>query len=80
MTSPHDGQTQSTAGSLDGARAGDHDVAYCFGWRPHALTPYPFSTRQYARLLLLRSLTEARRIESDGDTAADDLDSLGAVA
>jgi hypothetical protein len=80
MTSPHDGQTQTTAGSLDGAGAGDHDVTYCFGWRPRALMPYPFSTRQYARLLVLRSLTEARRIESDDDTVADDLHSLGAVA
>jgi hypothetical protein len=45
---------------------GDHDVPYRFGWRPRAETPIPFSTRQYARLLVLRS-----RIQ--GGLAADDL-------
>ena len=93
MTSPHEGRTQSTAGSLDGTGAGDNDVAYCFGRRPRAITPYPFSTRQYARLLVLRSvylflnflsshssLTEARRVESDDHVAVDGPDSLGAAA
>jgi hypothetical protein len=69
MPSPHEGQTQSTAGSLDGTGTGDHDVAYCFGRRPRVITPYAFSTRQYARLLVLRRLTEARRVESN-DRAA----------
>jgi len=65
---------------LDGTGAGDNDVAYCFGRRPLAITPYPFSTRQYARLLVLRSLTEARRVENDDHMAADGPDSLGAAA
>jgi hypothetical protein len=43
-----------TSGSLDGTGAGDHDAPYCFGRRPSAGAPYPFSTRQYARLLVLR--------------------------
>ena len=34
---------------------GDHDVPYTFGWRPRSSATYPFSTRQYARLLVLRS-------------------------
>ena len=34
--------------------AGDHDRPYRFGWRPRASVPYPFNTRQYARLLVLR--------------------------
>ena len=80
MTSPHEARTQSSAGSLDGAGAGDHDIPYCFGRRPRALTPYPFSTLQYARLLVLRSLTEARRVESDDHTAADSPDNLRAAA
>jgi hypothetical protein len=42
-------------GSRDGEGAGDHDQPYRFGWRPRASVPYPFSTRQYARLLVLRS-------------------------
>jgi hypothetical protein len=70
MASPHEGRTLATAGSLDGTGAGDHDIAYCFGKRPNAITPFPFSTRQYARLLVLRSLTEARRLQaSDCDDA-----------
>lgn len=55
MTSPHWGETESGLGSLDGNSAGDHDLAFHFGRRPSAATPYPFSTRQYARLLVLRS-------------------------
>jgi hypothetical protein len=41
-------------GSLDGEGAGDHDQPYRFGWRPRSSVPYPFSTRQYARLLVFR--------------------------
>jgi len=43
------------AGSADGQGSGDHDVPYRFGWKPRASQTYPFSERQYARLLLLRS-------------------------
>jgi len=46
-------------GSHDGEGAGDHDVPFKFGRRPRAETPYPFSTRQYARLLVLRSRYQA---------------------
>jgi hypothetical protein len=42
-------------GTRDGEGAGDHDQSYRFGFRPRAEWPYPFSTRQYARLLVLRS-------------------------
>jgi hypothetical protein len=42
-------------GSLDGDGAGDHDQAYRFGWRPRASAPYPFNTRQFIRLLVMRS-------------------------
>jgi hypothetical protein len=41
-------------GSRDGLGAGDHDQPYRFGWRPRAQVPYPFNTRQYGRLLVLR--------------------------
>lgn len=48
-------QTTGThAGSLDGDGAGDHDQAYKFGRKPRAVAPYPFSTRQFGRLLVLR--------------------------
>jgi len=67
MTSPYAGLTESTFGSLDGTGASDHDVAFHFGRRPSSVTPYPFSTRQYARLLVLRSHFEERVIQGDDD-------------
>jgi hypothetical protein len=48
-------QDASLVGSLDGGGAADHDQPYRFGFRPRASAPYPFNTRQYARLLVLRS-------------------------
>src|ERR1700682_1000412 len=46
-------------GSLDGDGSADHDQPYQFGFRPRASAPYPFNTRQYARLLVLRSRLHA---------------------
>jgi len=61
-------QTTSTApGSLDGEGAGDHDHPFKFGRKPRAVAPYPFSTRQFVKLLVLRG-----RIQ-DGLCATDDL-------
>jgi hypothetical protein len=45
---------RSTVGTRDGSGAGDHDQPFRFGWRPRAEVPYPFNTRQYVRLLVLR--------------------------
>jgi hypothetical protein len=42
------------ARSRDGDGAADHDQPYRFGFRPRTSAPYPFNTRQYARLLVLR--------------------------
>jgi hypothetical protein len=58
-----EGHVNNTAGSassqaaesLDGTGAGDHDVPYIFGRLPRAVAPFPFSTHQFARLLILRS-------------------------
>jgi hypothetical protein len=50
---------QPTVGSLDGEGAGDHDLPYRFGRRPRVNSTYPFSTREYARLLVLRSRVQA---------------------
>jgi hypothetical protein len=55
MNSNEELTSDGIVGTLDGVGAGDHDQPYRFGWRPRASVPYPFSTRQYARLLLLRS-------------------------
>jgi hypothetical protein len=54
MTSLQREQGGAPGGSLDGAGAGDHDQPYRFGYRPRTSVPYPFNTRQYARLLVLR--------------------------
>ena len=40
--------------SHDRTGAADHDVPYTFGRRPNVSHPYPFSIREYARLLVLR--------------------------
>jgi hypothetical protein len=55
----------TSPGSLDGDGAGDHDQPYRFGWRPRASVPYPFNTRQYARLLILRSRLEGQLSDAD---------------
>jgi len=47
------------AGSKDGAGAGDHDQVYRFGRRPTSRAPFPFSERQFVRLLILRSKLQA---------------------
>jgi hypothetical protein len=59
-------QPVSLSGSLDGTGAGDRDQAYTFGRRPRLEAPFPFSTREYARLLVLRS-----RLRAEGLPAAD---------
>jgi hypothetical protein len=46
---------------LDGPGAGDHDEPYRFGRRPRATAPFPFTERQYVRLLILRSRLGERR-------------------
>ena len=46
-------------GTLDGLGAGDHDLPYRFGGKPTSSQPFPFSTHQYARLLILRSRIQA---------------------
>jgi hypothetical protein len=47
---------------LDGPGAGDHDEPYRFGRRPRACAPFPFTERQYARLLVLRGRVGDRRV------------------
>jgi hypothetical protein len=45
---------ETGAGSKDGSGASDNDQPYVFGRRPRAAAPWPFTERQYARLLVLR--------------------------
>ena len=58
-----------SAGTKDGDSAADHDEPYRFGRRPNTRAPYPFTERQYARLLIMRSRIQA--IESADDSADD---------
>jgi hypothetical protein len=55
-----------TTGTHDGNGAADHDVAYRFGRRPTTQSPFPFSTREFARLLGLRSRVQAGLFVGDG--------------
>jgi len=47
---------------LDGPGAGDHDEPYRFGRRPRASAPFPFTERQYVRLLIFRSRVAERQV------------------
>ena len=67
MTSSQGELAGLPTGSLDGDGAGDHDQPYRFGFRPRAMVPYPFNTRQYARLLIFRSRLMDRLAEVDQD-------------
>jgi hypothetical protein len=49
-----------TGGTHDGIGAADHDAPYEFGRRPNAHAPFPFTTREYVRLLILRSRIKDR--------------------
>jgi hypothetical protein len=44
----------ANGGTKDGSTAADNDQPYRFGLRPVAKAPFPFTERQYARLLILR--------------------------
>jgi hypothetical protein len=61
-----DQEADGIVGTRDGFGAGDHDQLYRFGRRPRSAATYPFSTRQYVRLLVLRG-----RIQ-DGALSGDD--------
>jgi hypothetical protein len=49
----------SSAGTRDGAGAGDCDVPFRFGRPISSTMPFPFSTREFSRLLILRSRVQA---------------------
>jgi len=57
---------------FDGIGAGDHDEPYRFGRRPTARWPYPFSERQFARLLVMRGRVRDNLdcLACDGERAA----------
>ena len=58
-------RTRIDVGTRDGSGAGDHDQPYRFGRRPRTSVPYPFSTRQYLRLLVLRGRVQDGLVGTD---------------
>ncbi len=65
-TQPPAGVIQlGVGGTKDGDGAADHDEPYRFGRRPRAIAPWPFSERQYARLLVLRGRVMDETFRSD---------------
>ena len=65
---PH---TQVVAGTFDGHGAGDCDQPYVFGRRPTSSATGPFTTHQFARLLVLRSRVQAGQFGTDDLTTAE---------
>ena len=53
--------------SRDGTGAADHDVPYEFGRVPRAIAPFPFSTREFARLMIMRSRVRSSLLVGDSD-------------
>ncbi len=47
-----------------------HDEPYQFGRRPNTRAPYPFTERQFARLLILRGRLQAAPCNTDLAEAA----------
>ena len=64
-TTPHRARQTRSSGSHDGRGAGDRDMPYEFGRRPTAHSVHPFTTHQYARLLILKSRFQAGLVGSD---------------
>ena len=63
--------TSTTSGSQ--SPSVDYDEAYTFGRRPNVQAPWPFTERQFARLLIARG--KYRMALSIDDTADSEADS-----
>lgn len=55
-------------GTKDGTGAADNDQPYRFGRQPNVQAPFPFTERQFARMLILRG--RVRHTASDTDQLA----------
>ena len=55
-----DAQSHATTATIQAIiDAPSHDEPYRFGRRPTVRTPFPFTERQFARLLIVRSRVQA---------------------
>jgi hypothetical protein len=59
----------ANCGTKDGSTAADHDQPYREGLRPTSKAPFPFTERQFARLLILRGRLNAG-VSATGHTQA----------
>jgi hypothetical protein len=57
--------TSADGGSKDGSGAADNDQPYTFGRRPRAIAPWPFTERQFAKMLVLRGRWADQRDPAD---------------
>jgi len=58
-------EPQAVLGTKDGDTAADNDQPYRFGRRPNVRAPYPFTERQFARLLILRGRVQSTEWQAD---------------
>jgi hypothetical protein len=59
-------QIEHSAGeSTESSGTGDHDLPFVFGRTPRVDAPFPFSTRQFGRLMVLRSRVQAGSFDLD---------------
>jgi hypothetical protein len=55
----------TSTGSRDGLGAADHDQPYRFGFHPSCRWTYPFTDRQFCRLLMLRGRVQDGEFTDD---------------
>jgi hypothetical protein len=63
-------QSNKSMSLEDRSQVGDYDEEYRFGRKPRAVAPFPFTTQEFARLLVLRSRVHAGLLAADDLAAA----------
>jgi hypothetical protein len=56
----------TSTGLTSASSVTDFDLPYQFGRRPHARAPFPFTERQFARLMSLRGRAQDALSSQDG--------------
>jgi hypothetical protein len=65
----HTASDTPSCGTKDGLTAADNDQPYRFGRQPTVKAPFPFTERQFARLLIARGRAHAD-VSSEDRSAA----------
>jgi hypothetical protein len=58
-------QSNNSRSLEHGSQVADYDEEYRFGRTPRAMAPFPFTTQEFARLLVLRSRINAGLFAGD---------------